>query len=194
MRTYRQVITAGQTIQINGQGRKLYLMSSSAGNVDIVLRRQGAIIAEARGVEAGLWMQAEAREEFDRIDLSSPTTQTVQIGVTGGDSGYDRVSQTITIQGALQLQVNTTIATPANITVGTTAVQVATMDATRQHLRFLNRGTAPIALGPSGVTMTNTPLLLNPGDYYDEGDAAGAAWWAISSAAGQTLSIMEVRP
>ena len=47
-----------------------------------------------------------------------------------------------------------------------------------------------IALGPSGVTLANSPILLAPGDSWIDDLAASAAWYAIATQAAQTLRIL----
>ena len=77
--------------------------------------------------------------------------------------------------------------------IGLTLEQVTQRDPTRRALRFRNAGATNLAVGGSGVTLETAVVLLAPGDIWDEQTVTGAAWWAVSSAAGGALVIEEGR-
>lgn len=79
-----------------------------------------------------------------------------------------------------------------------TAVGVASVllvsDAALRGLRFRNpHATARIALGGEAVTMTNAVIVLEPGDVWNETDAPGAEWHAISDTAGASVLLQGLK-
>lgn len=101
-----------------------------------------------------------------------------QINVTATNVGISNNLKTLTHQ--------------APAVVGTVAAQVIS-DANMKRIRFRNADAAAvIALGGAQVSMANAVVVLNPGDVWNEDDAPGAAWFAISDTAGAKLAIMGV--
>lgn len=81
----------------------------------------------------------------------------------------------------------------AAVPVGLARVQVLN-DATLKRARFRNtHATAAIALGGASVTLADAAVVLQPGDIWNEADAPGAIWHAISDTAGVSLAIMGVK-
>lgn len=78
--------------------------------------------------------------------------------------------------------------------IGTGAAQLLINDTTYKRLRVKNASaTARVAIGGSAVTMANAAIILEPGDMWTEGDAAGAAWYATSDTAGADVRVMGVK-
>lgn len=77
--------------------------------------------------------------------------------------------------------------------VGTASVLLVS-DAALQGLRFRNpHATARIALGGAAVTMANAAIVLEPGDIWNETDAPGAEWHAISDTAGASVLLQGLK-
>lgn len=76
-----------------------------------------------------------------------------------------------------------TIVNIAPVSAGLAAVALVA-DATLRRLRVRNgHATATIALGGVGITMATAAIVLAPGDIWNESEAAGASWYAISDTA-----------
>lgn len=75
------------------------------------------------------------------------------------------------------------IANLAPVTAGIAAVALVA-DATLRSLRVRNgHATATIAIGGAGITLASAAIVLEPGDIWNETDAAGAAWFVVSDTA-----------
>ena len=76
-----------------------------------------------------------------------------------------------------------TIVNIAPVSAGLVAVALVS-DATLRRLRVRNgHATATIAIGGAGITRANAAIVIEPGDIWNETDAAGAAWFVVSDTA-----------
>lgn len=192
MRTLKQTFAAAGTWQVLETARHFRLIGVGANQtVDVRLYRMGSVVYEATGVEGGFW--AEPENGFDRWEVTSATAQTVTVATTNGRGGYDRVAQTISVTGAIKLQQSTAITDLAPVTVGTAAVQLVAADSTRTGVRIFNNGSAEIYIGGAGITTANGAVKVPPTGIWNEDNVAGAALYAISSAAGQNVRVQELR-
>lgn len=67
------------------------------------------------------------------------------------------------------------------------------LDATRRGFRIKNNGANPVAIGGAGLTFANAAVLIQPGETWNENEAAGAAWSCICDAAlASTLNIQTI--
>lgn len=91
----KTTFTAGQRLQINGEGDFFrLLLTTSPVNIDFYF--QGREIAERLEVEAGFAEQFRTIK-FDRVDIVSPLAQTVQFETAlGSEIRYDRGAASIT--------------------------------------------------------------------------------------------------
>jgi len=81
----------------------------------------------------------------------------------------------------------------APVIVGTAATALVA-DATIKRLRIRNgHSTAVLAIGGPGVTLANGAINLLPGDIWQEDDAAGAAWYAVSDTAGTNVQLQGLK-
>lgn len=165
-------------------GRYFRLMETlSPINVHFGVR--GAVAGrELEQVEAGAWAKlAEGEESFDLITIEGTAGESVKFVVTDGEAGYDRLFTAIA-------QANT-MTLPGNVTVGTSEGAVLAAGSRRKVIFQADSANAGvIALGPVGVLLTNSPVILSPGDMWIEEVAASAAWRGIASVAGQTLRVL----
>lgn len=94
MRTIPVELTAGVTARLEVVGRYFRLMST-VGPVAVDMMNRGRVVYEASNVQAGFWAIPEGG--FDAIQITSATTQNVQIAVTNGNGGYDRSAGDVSI-------------------------------------------------------------------------------------------------
>lgn len=87
--------------------------------------------------------------------------------------------------------------TPVAIAANTTGTALLAADATRRAVRFYNpQGSAgPVAIVPAAAdTFANAAIVLYPGDFWNESEAPGAAWYASTpNATGATVNLQTVK-
>lgn len=85
---------------------------------------------------------------------------------------------------------------PVTLAASATGTVLLAADATRRAVRFYNAGANPVAITPDNTTTyANAAIVLNPGDFWNETEAPGAAWWASTgSAGGATVNLQTVKP
>lgn len=67
-------------------------------------------------------------------------------------------------------------------------------DPTLKRVRFKNgHATGIICIGGPGVTLAGAAIRLEPGDVWEETEAAGAAWYGISDLAGANVNMLGVK-
>ena len=188
----QSVVLTANVKQTLGGGNFFMLVETSAA-LDVQLLKNGAPSEKGESVEAGY--KAKRPEEwsipgryFDAVELTSATTQTIKIGISEGEGGYDRnvgnVDATIT-QG-------TTITNTGAVAVNDATEVVAIAAASgRKALRFRApaANTGKVYLGATGVTPTNGGIELAPGEMWNEDNAADAAWYAISDIGAQNVVV-----
>lgn len=185
MRTYDVTLTAGQpaTLTVNGN---FFALINAVGAVDLEFQYVGT--AGTGGfTEISKGMVSGYSEVFPgqltQVVMTSAVTQSIRYGCGNGSARFD-ASTIITKQATSQTDT-------APATVGAAAGVVLAGSATRQRIIFTadaaNGG--EIYLGGSGVTTVNSAIKLGAGESWIEERVAGAAWYAIASAAGQTLRI-----
>lgn len=197
MRTISEVFTAGQTKRIQLYASYFRLMEISAGmRATIRVLKMGATRTEAENVDAGYAFKSA--EFFDAIEIVCPNACTVVFAVSDGTGTYDRVAGevsilgTVPVSGEVGVERGGILAISAPVSVGTAAVAtlVANSASKALYFRAADANTAPIYLGSNTVTTVNATIKLNPGDTYIEEVQAKADWFAISTAAGQSLNLM----
>jgi hypothetical protein len=167
-----------------GQGGRYFRLLETSSPLTVRLGVDHRIIDTLGPVEAGAWSLVKPGErDFDSIFFDSPLAQTVKYVVTDGSAGYDRLF--IAIAQALNLNL------PGNVAVGV-AEGVVLIAASRRKVVFQadSANVDVIALGPVGVTLANSPIVLGPGEIWIEEIASSASWSAISGSAAQTLRIL----
>ncbi|MBT2180491.1 hypothetical protein KKP06_21995 [Ralstonia pickettii] len=131
------------------------------------------------------------------IASSAPDVSLVTVGIDpaqplpAGTNALGQVSVANTAQ---------TIAEPAAVSVAANATGTVLLaaDATRRAVRFYN----PVnSAGPVAIVGVNTTayaagaVVLNPGDFWNETEAPGAAWYASTPAGtGATVNLQTVKP
>ena len=182
MRTIQQTLAANveTTLTVNGN---TFALIDAAGPVDM----EFIYIGQSGTTEISKGIEPFYSETFPgmltAVKVTSATAQTIKYGSGMGAVTFNRarfVSQQATTQ---------TDNAPA--TVGVAAAVVLAGSATRQRIIFTAdaANVGDIYLGGSGVTTVNSAIKLAAGESWIEERAAGAAWYGIASAAGQSLRI-----
>lgn len=90
--------------------------------------------------------------------------------------------------------VRQTVIVDAGATAVGLASVIAVSDPTLRIVRFRNpHASAKVALGGAGVTLANAVIVLEPGDMWNETDAPGAEWHAISDTAGASVLVQGLK-
>ncbi|KVD19192.1 hypothetical protein WI80_33395 [Burkholderia ubonensis] len=96
----------------------------------------------------------------------------------------------------VKAQTPATVA-PVPVAAGATGTVLLAVDAARRAVRFFNpAGSAgPVAIVPDNATVyASAAIVLNPGDFWNETEAPGAAWFASTPAGtGATVNIQTVK-
>jgi hypothetical protein len=88
----------------------------------------------------------------------------------------------------------TNIAAKPQASIGIGAAVALVSDATLKRLLIRNASAdAVIAIGGADVTLANAVIRLNPGDTWDETDAAGAAWYATADKAATPINLLGMK-
>lgn len=179
-RKYSQTFNGAVSLNIGGKYFKL-LRTVSA--VTVQLYNRGQIVLDSAGVEGGFYM----RGEFDRVDIVTTASELVEWLTADDEAGSDRLTGTFTMENLYAA----TLTNEASATVGVAAAQVLAASAGRKWIRFRARtgNTADIVLGAAAVTL-NGAIRLAAGTEISIESASPAAWYGISSGAGQNLDIL----
>ena len=111
------------------------------------------------------------------------------------ETHISNASLAVTIAQALNVKdvPCATIVNIAPVNAGLAAVALVA-DATLRRLRVRNgHATAMIAIGGAGVTLANAAIVLEPGDIWNETDAAGAAWFVVSDTAATPVQMQGLK-
>ena len=198
MRTITQVFAGGDSHRFAIVGSYFRLMEITYPEVaDIKILRMGATKTEAQQVDAGY--SYKSPENFDGIEITCTNPCTVKFAVSDGSGTYDRTVGSVAISGGVNITGGSVdvgraaaLTGQSTIGVGTAAAIALAADAASKALYFkaAESNTAPVYLGNSTVTVANAVIKLSPGDLYIEDVTTAAAWYAISSASGQSINAM----
>ena len=177
MRTYTLDLPAGVEVRHAIQGRYFRILEGT-GTISVRVDN-GPLNDIGQGIGA---RQATA---FASLAFKSATAQQIKVAVSDLQVDDSRFAST----APLALERGTTLKNAA-VTVGTAAVTVAALDATRRAVWFTNAGSTTLYLGKGGVT-TAVGFPLLPGSTLAFDQAAGALWQCISSSAGGDLRVIE---
>jgi len=185
----RETFGAGETKRYTIRGRYFNLIACpSTCDVRFISAAKQRDSVAALAVVPGFWDSDPAG--FAAVDVTSAGAGSVELVISEGTSGVLRiggsVSTTITQASALSV--------PAAVTVNAAAVSIVSANASRRVVYFRNAsagGQTIYLSGGSGVTAGNAAIALAPGQVWADEVAAGAAWYAIASAAGGSLAYSE---
>lgn len=174
---------------------------TGAASFGLVLRAGGQVLEELSTARRGITLDAPQR--FQDIELSSPVACTVRLIVSDGRVRVGTIDgATVNVTATAPLPVAndrgtpgnllhvagvtladapaTSITTTAPVACSSTAATLATANASRRALRFINFGPDPVAIGPTGQTWANRAVVLEPGDIWIEDRAANLAWQGVT--------------
>lgn len=102
------------------------------------------------------------------------------------------ISQTIVINNDT---VRSNLVADEDVSVTTTAVEIATSTSERRGLTFKNLGTAEVYFDQkAAVSATSHKFSLNPGGFYElpfVSEPYTGAWWAMAASGTNTVCIRE---
>jgi hypothetical protein len=182
MRTVNISLTAGVAKKVSVTGFYLTLIQAVAA-IDMEVEMVGK--AGSSDVSTGLpeGYGEQFPEMFNSVTLTSAVTQDIKIGYSLGVVNFDRTS--------IISQQASTITNAAPVTVGVAAGLAVAAASTRQRIVFTadDANTGDIYIGGTGITTAAGAIKLEPGASWVEERAAAAAWYAIATAAAQSLRI-----
>lgn len=164
------------------------------GDVDVQLSQLGSTITNTNLNPVPVSIVSEPGAPFQ---VSAPVGQEVNVRVQGSVAvtGATLTATNVGINNTpanpvpIETAINQTVATvaPVPVPANTVGVVLLAADATRRGTRFYNAGVNQVAIVPDNTTpLANAVIVLQPGDFWNETEAPGAAWWAASSLAGPT--------
>lgn len=177
MRELSYTIAPGATV--NG-GQRAQFVRCLSGSGTVRLRGDGFDVNMLAG--RSLRLTRPVADWTIRNESAAAVAVTLLVADEGEDFSDDSLVVSSSVQGA-------TLAVSA-VSVGVAATLLAAASPGRRSIRFFNSGTVPVYLGPAGVT-TATGMPIDPSSIWIEGDAAAAAFYAISGTAAQTVRVFE---
>lgn len=94
MRTITHNAVAGSAVKFHEIGNYFHLLETDSA-VDVRFYKNGAIFAEAIGMEGGFFSQPAGG--FDAIELVSAGAQTIKFAISDGTGGYNRTTGTVQV-------------------------------------------------------------------------------------------------
>ncbi|PMS38459.1 hypothetical protein [Trinickia symbiotica] len=166
----------------------------AGGNVNVNATNVGINNTSANPVPVSLISSSDATAvpvsgtvSVTGSSVSVTGTTTVAGTVNIGNAAGSPVPVTLTGSSdatAIPTQAQPIATTPADqapVAVTTGGVALLAANAARKAFRVRNAGNGQLALTTAtGTTFANAALVLQPGDLWNETDAPGAAWYAIS--------------
>lgn len=174
----------GNPVPVNVQG----------GNITVTATNVGINNTSANPVPVSLVSEPGAPVPVSgtvALSGTSAVSGTVNIGnAVGSPVPVSLVSSSDATAIPVQAQPPaTTPADSAPVAVATAGGVLLAASATRKAFRVMNAGAGKLALtAASGTAFANAAVVLNPGDMWNETDAPGAAWYAVSDS-GTTANI-----
>lgn len=156
MQTYSQAIAAVGTWRLGVPGSYFRLLSLT-GPVDVQFLRHGTVVFAAGQVMDGFWSKPAGG--FDEVIVTSASAQTVTLGITTGDAGYDRAAGSVSITNVNGAFTNT------GKTVTNASAQLLAANAARRFLLVQNKdasGNIWVTLDGSAATAGNG-VKISPG-------------------------------
>ncbi len=159
-------ITAGEKRQI--QGGRFFKLLDTDSQVDVVFKVNNQPLYKAIGVKGGF----EARPEvnFDMVEISSATTQTIKYGVSYGEGGDTRLVGEVTVSQPSQ------IVDYPDVTI-TGSVEILAANASRKRALIHNNSTTSTARVGGPALVFGKGIALYPQTTIEiEGTAAIYVW------------------
>lgn len=162
------------------------------GEIDVKFDDAATVIGNDDSQAIPVRLQDGARMAVDIAGGNVQLTAT-SVGISNTDDLAIPIRQRAADVFAVRQVQQTKIIDYDPTPVGTAGVLLV-KDAALRGVRFRNpHATARIALGGAAVTMANAVILLEPGDIWNETDAPGAEWHAISDTAGASVLVQGLK-
>ncbi|OUV96699.1 MAG: hypothetical protein CBD02_04590 [Candidatus Pelagibacter sp. TMED142] len=151
--TARIALAAGEARRVNMTGTEWRILSGEGLEVKAYAGNES--LGVFKGAQAGRGVRGNA--QFDVLQITSASNQTIEVAVSFGQVIDDTVSSSAnTAQELSELP-------PVVCTAGS-SVQIAAANANRSSLIVLNTGSVPLYLRSDNATAVSA-LLINPGDF-----------------------------
>lgn len=188
MRTQSIAITAGGAVKRFVVANYFHMLETVSA-VDIKFFKDGAIFAEAVGMEAGFY--AEPARGFDAFEISSAAAQTVKVATSDGTGGYNRTVGTVSVSSLPAVSVSNLPAVNgafanSSKTVINTSTQLLAANSARRYLMIQNNdASGDIFVRLDGGTVSGgTGVKIAPGGSYElQGYVPTGAITAVGSIA-----------
>jgi hypothetical protein len=149
MRTLSLSFTAGEMKSLSIPGRYFRILSSGLNSVDVEFFKNNSAVGEkATAVDAGYYGIPE--HGFDRVDVTSSTTQTVKVALGSGAGGYDRTVGTVdvsslpAITGSVGITNTGGAFTHSQASVTNANTNLAAANSSRRYLMIQNNSVAGV--------------------------------------------------
>jgi hypothetical protein len=181
MQTYTQTFAGVATWEINAPGKYFTLMSCAA-ECTIKLFQGGRMLdfGEIKNVLSGIEIGGQNEGvEFDRVQITTSTADTVTIGIGNGQVRYNRGAASVDV--TTQVPARTGAITQAAATVTNTAAALVAAKANRVYLLIQNKdATGSIWINFAGTATQANGVRIVPGGFFAM-DAATVSTQAISA-------------
>lgn len=130
------------------------------------------------------------------VDIGGGTVTVTadNVGVSNTDANPIPVKQVAGTSFAVLPAQAATVTNVAPVAAADAESVLIAADATRRGLRIKNAGGNPVAIGGAGITWANAAIVIQPGETWNENEAAAAAWQCICDAGqSSTLNIQVVK-
>lgn len=152
MRTITHNAGAGSAVKFHEIGSYFHLLETESA-VDVRFYKNGAIFAEAVGMEGGFFSQPV--DGFDALEIVSAAAQTVKFAIADGTGGYNRATGTVQVSN---LAPDQGAFTQAAATVTNASGELLAANAARRFLLIQNNhatGAVFITMNGSAATAAN---------------------------------------
>lgn len=174
-------IGAGQTVQYT-EANDFFRLLSSASSVDLRFYAAGRLVVESLNVNAGY--AEKFKDQFDRVDISSALSQSVQFVTRLGNEVRYEGNVSIT-SGSVAISNMSGAFTSAGVTVTNASTQISAAKA-RRYLAIQNNDSSGIIylnLAGAAATTANSIKVPQGGNYILDQYCPSGAITAIGSLA-----------
>ena len=178
MKTYKIKIKAEETYTLHAVGSRYHVVQADK---EVAIETSAG--ATVKGVAAGMGLAT--RDKFERLTITSETTQVIDIAV--GDD--DVIDSRATIAGRVD-------SAGGGLSIVTTAKQITTssaiilaQNANRRSITLQNTSLNPIVVGGAGVSVATGLIIASEGVITID-SAAGAEIHAVTAAGIAELRVM----
>jgi len=153
MRTITHDAGAGSAVKFHEIGNYFHLLETESA-VDVRFFKNGAIFAEAIGMEGGFFSQP--RGGFDAVEIASASAQSIKFAISDGTGGYNRTTGTVQVSN---LETRQGAFTQAQKTVTNASGELLAANAARRMLLIQNNdatGNIYVTTDGSAATTANS--------------------------------------